>query len=75
MKTGDKVEKSSGYKFPGVIVSVFETLAGQTRFVVECTIPGCEGMLHIYSEKNLKLSEKSRDGGASGVVAPVPDGE
>lgn len=59
MEEGTHVEKVSGYKFPGVIVSKFKTLAGEVRFVVECTIPGCEGMLHIYSEKNLKQKEQS----------------
>lgn len=57
MSVGDRVEKVSGYKFPGVIVSAFLTLAGELRFVVECTIPGCEGMLHIYAENNLRKVE------------------
>jgi len=36
---GDKVEKTSGYKWPGVVVAVFDTLAGERSVVVECTVP------------------------------------
>lgn len=54
MNVGDKVQKVKGYKYPGVIVSKFQTLAGETRYVVECTIPDIAGMLHIFSEENLK---------------------
>lgn len=50
---GDKVEKVRGYKFPGVVVARFETLSGETRYVVECTAEGAKGCLHIYSEENL----------------------
>lgn len=53
MEEGDKVEKASGYKYPGIVVSKFKTLSGQVRYVVECTVPECSGMLHIYSESNL----------------------
>ena len=49
MKTGDKVEKTKGYKWPGVIVSEFKTLAGERRYVVECTLPEVKGALHIYA--------------------------
>jgi hypothetical protein len=37
-KVGDRVQKATGYKWPGV-VSVFDTLAGKTRVVVECSVP------------------------------------
>jgi hypothetical protein len=53
-KEGDVVEKSEGYKWPGVIVSAFRTLNGEWRFVVECTAPGVLGALHIYSAKHLR---------------------
>jgi hypothetical protein len=56
-KVGDKVEKVSGYKWPGVIVSVFDTLTGERRVVVECTVPEIAGALHIYNEKQLKILE------------------
>ena len=56
-KVGDKVEKTSGYKWPGVIVSVFETLEGQRRVVVECTVAEIAGALHIYNENQLKVME------------------
>lgn len=52
-KVGDMVQKVKGYKFPGVVVSVFLTLSGQVRYVVECTAHEVEGCLHIFSERDL----------------------
>jgi len=49
MKIGDKVTKPKGYKYPGVIVAVFTTLAGDTRYVVEATGEEYKGMLHIFN--------------------------
>lgn len=57
LKLYDRVEKVSGYKFPGVIVSVFQTIAGETRYVVECTSEGTRGILHIYNGSQLKRTE------------------
>ena len=54
-KVGDKVEKVSGYKWPGVVVSTFDTLSGERRIVVECTTPEVAGALHIYNEKQVAL--------------------
>lgn len=54
MKIGDRVEKVGGdYTFVGVIVADFLKLSGARRFVVEDD----RGVLHVYSEKNLKLTE------------------
>ena len=41
-KVGDKVYKPKGYKFPGIVVSVFAELIDN-------------GMLHIFSESQLEL--------------------
>ena len=57
MQTGDKVEKVSGYKWPGVIVADFKTLTGERRLVVECTAPEVAGALHIYNEGQLRAVE------------------
>jgi hypothetical protein len=57
LKVGDKVEKVSGYKWPGVVVSVFDTLSNERRVVVECTVAEIAGALHIYNEKQLKVVE------------------
>jgi hypothetical protein len=57
LKVGDKVEKISGYKWPGVVVSVFDTLSNERRVVVECTVAEIAGALHIYNEKQLKVVE------------------
>lgn len=51
LKLGDEVVKNDGdYTFEGRIVSVFQKLSGQIRYVVE----NPAGILHIYSRKNLK---------------------
>jgi hypothetical protein len=52
-KVGDRAQKATGYKWPGIVVSVFETHAGKTRVVVECTVPEVAGALHIYSPDQL----------------------
>ena len=52
MNIGDRVEKTGGdYKFYGVIVAKFTKKSGAIRLVVE----NDDGILHIYSEKNLKV--------------------
>ena len=51
---GQPVQKTRGYKFPGIVVAVFTNLAYETRYVVECTVEGVEGCLHIYSERDLE---------------------
>ena len=51
---GDKVRKAKGYKYPGVVVSWFETLAGEIRYVVEATGEEYKGMLHIFNGDQLE---------------------
>lgn len=52
MNLNDRVEKVGGdYTFVGVIVAKFHKISGAVRFVVEDD----RGVLHIYSEKNLRL--------------------
>ena len=55
LEVGDKVEKVKGYRWPGVVVAVFETTGGKLRYVVECTIPEVAGALHIYSPEQIAL--------------------
>ena len=50
---GQKVEKVSGYKWPGIVVAVFWTTSDDLRYVVECTVPEVAGALHIYSDAQL----------------------
>jgi hypothetical protein len=52
---GKSVQKKTGYKFPGKIVSVFKTLSGKKRYVVECTVPEVSGILHIYNPEQLEF--------------------
>ena len=54
-KIGDKVFKPKGYKFPGIVVSVFETTSNEVRIVAELED---NGMLHIFSESQLELREQ-----------------
>jgi hypothetical protein len=49
-----EVQKSKGYKYPGIIVSVFETLSGKIRYVVEADHRDFRGMLHIFSDSDLE---------------------
>lgn len=51
---GDPAHKVSGYKWPGIIVADFETLAKKRRLVVECTVPEVDGALHIYSPEQIR---------------------
>jgi len=51
---GDKVDKSTGYTFPGTVVAVFQTTAGELRYVVEMDQ---HKLLHIFNEKQLKLKD------------------
>ena len=61
MKIGDKVEKISGYKYPGIVVARFNKLnSTQERFVVECTESVVSGMLHIFREGQLQKVEKEK---------------
>lgn len=55
---GDKVEKVGGdYTFVGVVVSAFKKLSGVDRYVVEDD----RGILHVYSEKNLRFQDNERN--------------
>ncbi len=54
MQVGDHVQKIKGYKWPGIVVSVFSTLSGDIRVVVECTVPEVAGALHIYSLEQIE---------------------
>lgn len=51
---GDRVEKVAGYKWPGIVVAVFDTLGGEKRYVVECTALEVAGALHIYNGSQLR---------------------
>lgn len=49
---GDRVYKTKGYKFDGIILSVFKNTRGQTRLAVELEH---NGMIHIFTEDQLEL--------------------
>lgn len=50
LKIGDRVNKVRGYKFPGVVVSVFYTTRNERRVVVELEDLR---LLHIFNEDQL----------------------
>lgn len=50
---GQWVRKPKGYAFPGTVVSVFRTRAGQVRYVVEMDH---YRMLHIFNEEQLEAT-------------------
>lgn len=56
---GTQVEKTGGYNFPGEVRSTFLTKSGQRRYVVEATVAGYSGMLHIFSEQQLVLASEA----------------
>jgi len=58
-KIGDKVQKRKGYRFPGVIIGHFQKLDGSIRYAVECVAHEAEGIIHIYSTKDLE--ERTND--------------
>lgn len=50
---GERVRKNDGYRFPGVVVCTFWTLAGRARYVVEAEEEGFGGLLHVFSAAQL----------------------
>lgn len=57
LKLNEQVKKKSGYSYPGTIVAVFQTLAGDTRYVVEATGADYKGMLHIFNGDQLEACQ------------------
>ena len=49
-----RIIKPNGYPFPGIIVAVFTTMVGETRYVVEHE---CGGLLHIFNGDQLRKAE------------------
>lgn len=54
LEIGTKVDKWSGYHFPGTIVAKFNTLDGKERYVVEMDE---YGLLHIFNRDQLISKE------------------
>lgn len=52
-RVGQKVHKTNGYRWPGVVVARFTNTNAEIRYVVECTVPEVAGALHIYAEGQL----------------------
>lgn len=63
IQVGDKVEKFTGdYTMKGVVLAVFNTSAGQRRFVVEHNAAAFGGkgyFLHIYGPSNIRRDSTS----------------
>lgn len=43
-----KLRKTKGHEFIGVLRTVFTVGSGETRIVVESTVPGALGLLFIF---------------------------
>lgn len=54
---GQEVVKITGYPFRGVVVAGFRTLEGEKRYVVECVVPGCEGLIHIFNGDQIAVNK------------------
>jgi hypothetical protein len=52
-KPGQKVEKSAGYRYPGIILGCLEKTNGLEIYNVEADHPDFAGMVHIFSEHQL----------------------
>lgn len=52
---GDRVRKSTGFRFPGVVDGCVQNQAGEWRVVVEARHEEFKGMLHIYNPAQLEL--------------------
>lgn len=50
-KVGDKVDKTMGYRFPGIVRAVFQMSEDKIRLVVELDD---YGVLQFFSENQLK---------------------
>ena len=50
----DLVQKKGGYRWPGVVVSVYQSLSGEWRVVVECTVPEIAGAQHIFNPEQIE---------------------
>lgn len=50
---GQRVQKSRGYPFPGIVVAAFRKTTGEDRYVVECIAPDVAGILHIFNADQL----------------------
>jgi len=70
----DPVVKVRGYKFPGLVVAAYQTLSGEDRYVVECTLPGAEGIQHIFNEDQLGLADITPIPVVTNVGSAGPDG-
>lgn len=55
MKIGDKFKKLTGYRFEGVIVSIFTNTKGEERIVGELVGENGAGMLHIFSPNQIQI--------------------
>lgn len=73
-RIGDEVTKIDGYRWPGVVRSVFTNEAGADRVVVECTVPEVKGALHIFAADQIKLV-KEPDASRAFLVFHLAEGE
>lgn len=69
-KVNERVKKSRGYDFDGVIVSAFKTTNGSERYVVE---QNDSGLLHIFNPDMLVRDTSTMTAGLSKRVTVAKD--
>lgn len=52
-KKGDRVEKTSGYRYPGIVLACVEKVNGLEVYLVEADHPDFAGMVHVFNETQL----------------------
>lgn len=60
IEQGEIVTKTEGYEFRGVVIAKFYTLSGKLRYVVESTVPGASGIVHIFAPTQIKPTGAGR---------------
>lgn len=60
IEEGEIVIKTEGHDFRGVVIAKFHTLSGKLRYVVECTVPGAAGIVHIFAPRQIKPTGAGR---------------
>lgn len=52
-QSGQKVEKTSGYRFPGIVLDCVAKTNGLEVYLVEADHPDFTGMVHVFNENQL----------------------
>jgi len=62
----DKVEKITGYRYPGIYLGEITKVDGTTVHIVEADHPDFRGMVHVFSAAQLSRRDESQ------LYKPIP---